>query len=129
MEELAATLMKYPEEDRGNQLQNAMPKFLTDYIIFGLIFKHPSFEEEKEWRMLFNPATPHTLSIRAAKHLLIPYGNYSLNDSEGSMPIKEIIIGPNPNVELNKHSLNILLSKNNINCDVKISKIPYRYLH
>ena len=120
--------MKYTEEERGQHLSDFMPEFLTDYIILALFMKHTSFEEEKEWRMLYNPAKPHSLNIRMTNQMLIPYGTFYLTDSQGKLPIEEIIIGPNTNTISNKHALEILLERNKITCKVETSEIPFRVL-
>lgn len=141
------------EEDVYKEIALEINELVDKYI--GL-FKHNSFEEEKEFR--FEMSTDkqfsnslENISYRVGKNnLLVPYKvlktnyafekdrmQYDKSDLEildknkkfkiKNLPITEIIIGPSLDFELNKHSISDFLRKNNYP-DVKIisSEVPYR---
>ncbi len=120
-------------------------------------FKHRSFEEEKEYRLDLSIDIDlnknRELSYRVGRNnLLVPYLFLKTNfqeeleqkksnseESEESiikkikykvkaLPIKEIIIGPSLDYDLNKKSIIGFLKKNGYskNIDIKQSSVPYR---
>lgn len=131
---------------------NTLPQFcmFTNNILGEYIFsfKHPEFIEEKEWRLVFvwdcNPILNREsdfadLKFRTFGGNIIPYCEVnfdnaikaSLQDDYGlAFPIREIVIGPTINPELNEQSVATLLTK--INSDhypiIQKSGIPLRWL-
>lgn len=57
--------------------------------------------------------------------MVVPYFKFSLSDME-NLGIREIFIGPTPNMELSKNLLELLLAKNRIRAAVEASEIPFR---
>lgn len=131
---------------------NTLPQFcqFTNNILveYFFSFKHPEFIEEKEWRLVFvcsgNPVMDREsdfvdLKFRSFGGNVIPFYEISFADAvKASMqddyglafPIRELIVGPTVNPELNKQSVATLLTK--INPDhfpiIKASGIPLRWL-
>jgi hypothetical protein len=72
----------------------------TDLHPLALLFKHPKFSEEREWRIISSqPMTedpPDTkeapLAFREGKSTLIPYRRVPLTN----FPLTEVVVGPNP---------------------------------
>jgi hypothetical protein len=105
---------------------------------FALIFKHEKFRGEQEWRIFSRvlmdmapafPAEPMEckLEFRHGKSMLIPYRIVPLRDNEGNFPIHEIIVGPNPNPQQSRRSVeSLLLSQGLQGAQVRSSDIPYR---
>ena len=117
-------------------------------------FKHSSFKEEREYRFDLSIDKDINKSIELSyrvsrNNLLVPYlhlkTNYHdelerliTNDSDRSnldkqykikkLPIKEIIIGPSIDYELNKKSIEGFLKKNGYGDEIEIKKsnVPYR---
>jgi hypothetical protein len=105
---------------------------LSNFAEIAPILKHPSFKEEKEWRLispLINSFNDN-VKFRTGKSMIIPYIEFSLADENNKIDFEEIIIGPTPHLELSKMSTQLLLVKSgfdeNDSKKVKISKIPYR---
>lgn len=114
----------------------------TDNIISN--FKHPSFSEEREFRLQINVDEKISKSkdidfgYRSSESLIIPFinlkyknWNYRNNSEEidfrDKLPIKEIIIGPSLEFKTNRHSINSFLHKNGYqDINIKQSNIPYR---
>jgi hypothetical protein len=102
-------------------------------------FKHKGFSEEKEVRIvIFVPAATVGISEKESKknsgtikfrtvegNIIVPY--CELFEGGYRLPIKQIIIGPSPDIEMRKRTLQILLETNGMDPEiVKISGIPYR---
>lgn len=119
-------------------------KKAKDIIDFFVpIFKHGGFDGEKEWRMIFVPASTCSVKprYRAVRELLVPY--FSLKDLIASLkpprtrrpkvdknawrlPVLEVRIGPSRHRELNRGSVQSLLSDSGYDVEVFASNTPYR---
>lgn len=107
--------------------------------------KHGGFSEEKEVRMTMIPVTEDEvlekdlresetkikkgIQYRIRNGMLVPFINLFENTSTDAdidgLPITKIIIGPHPDREKRKKSIESMLKQLNINADVFISEIPY----
>jgi hypothetical protein len=123
------------------------------YFLEGIIsnFKHPSFSEEKEFRIEYkvdgniNKAHKKNQYFKSSGSLVVPYiklesrlkksKQQALKNpdflkhtkSDINFPVKEIILGPSLDYEMNKISIEKLLSKTGYeNVQIKQSTIPYR---
>lgn len=97
------------------------------FPLFCSFVKNPKYKKEKEWRIVnFTPSTSFPdVKFRTRNGLIIPY-------VERYVPIKylkEIIIGPCCDFELQRRNIKMILKS----CDIEIqtvrvshSKIPYR---
>jgi hypothetical protein len=104
---------------------------------YAPIFKHHSFNEEKEWRIITKPTscTNDRFDYRAGGSMLIPYFRLPLALQEKGA-IKEIVIGPTPHPKQAKDALTGLLTKHDFPTSsvdsqgeavrVRSSEIPYR---
>ena len=93
----------------------------------AISFKHKSFCEEREWRLVVGPTNIPTKRIlyRPSDTVIIPYLEIGFIDN--SLPIESIIVGPGPHQKRNEISLRQMLSALGFNnVDVSISDIPYR---
>lgn len=105
--------------------------FINQLAILMFGFKHESFKEEKEWRIIDLPAPENEyklIKFRNSCGKLLPYVEIAIfindNDVE-KLPIKKIIFGPLLNKELTYKSLDLLTKRHQYK-DVVIekSKIP-----
>lgn len=90
-------------------------------------FKHKSFSEEKEWRLVIGPVdiTSDRILYRPSDTGIIPYIEIDFTDKV--LPIECIIVGPGPHQKRNEVSLRQMLSITGFNnVDVSLSDIPYR---
>jgi len=91
--------------------------------------KHPSFAEEREWRIvsetIFND---HPLiGYRPGRLMLMPYLTIKLSDRPEELPLADIVVGPTPHASLAMNALHGLLCRSDVRCSrVGASKIPYR---
>lgn len=99
-------------------------------LLIAPFFKHPKFSEENELRLIFyqKKGQEKEICFREGASTIIPYVEIDLAVSaKDRLPIKEIVIGPAPNKELSKKSIEKLVVKYGIqSCDVVLSEIPYR---
>jgi hypothetical protein len=101
---------------------------------FALLFKHPKFAEEKEFRII----SPHPimedppnkgeapLDFREGESLLIPYRRVRLKNKANGFPLTEIMVGPNPNRDQSLRSVESLLRSQGLTTRVDYSSVPYR---
>lgn len=118
-----------------------------DMALIAPVFKHPSFSQEKEWRvirlidafysgrtvsgMMGNVRYQNMagLSIRASRNKLIPYVEVPLNPGGQNISFKEIVVGPNPHPDLALDACMVLANiyerTNYHQATVINSEIPY----
>jgi hypothetical protein len=112
----------------------AEPKFPRQFactLITALatIFKHPSFEEEAEWRLVkaMPEADIDKLLFREGRSTLVPYVQFPLvPDGDTPVQLQEIIVGPNPLPELAKNGVQHLLQRHAVEATIRSSSSPYR---
>jgi len=135
--------------DWGNYNYDFLVAKSTIEFIEGALatFKHPSFIEEEEFRIeykfdgILNKTKEKEILFRSSDNLIIPYvklfskftekkhkpDNEKHTDFGTKLPLKEIILGPSLDYEINKVGIKKLLDKTNYkNIEIKQSAIPYR---
>ena len=109
----------------ADKILNVLSEFIS-------AFKHPSFEEEHEFRLEYNKSDSFNLifkdniEYRSNDNYVIPYFELKYL-ANSKLPLKRLIIGPSLDFELNKISIESFLAKYGYK-DVEIvpSIIPYR---
>ena len=84
-------------------------ELLLDLFWLAPGFKHESFREEKEWRLVRypndflqdRPATPIDLRFREGRSSIIPYTSFSLDTNRELLRMK-LRVGPGPHQELTR---------------------------
>ena len=139
-------ITRYIERKKGNlniDLSTFYSMTLMNYVNLAAEIKHPSFQEEKEWRLISLPIIFNDTRIkyRQGRISIIPYVEISLIGEEKEMSLPEIWIWPHNQLTIN--SLEGLLITNHINGNsksthinnngkeilipaIKTSSIPYR---
>lgn len=76
----------------------------------------------------FPIAEESKLDFRSGKSMIVPYRKLSLQDDYGNIPLHEIVVGPNPNKEQSRRSVQSLLNnqRNLKTVKARNSDIPYR---
>jgi len=99
-------------------------------LLIAPLFKHPKFIEENEFRFFFYPQKGHLKDVcfREGASTIVPYVEIDLAmKATDPIPVTEIVVGPTPNQELSRKSIEKLLERNGIQaCHVTLSEIPYR---
>ncbi len=107
-------------------------KIESDLLRIAAILKHPSFQEEDEWRIVSPVLTDYVNSpvlFREGTSMLVPYIEFSLLcEKYGKIPLKHIFLGPTPNIDLSMNSLTMFLTKKGIEPEkgIEYCRIPYR---
>ena len=100
---------------------------------YGAFFKDKSFAQENEWRLV-SPTIDFRhdrLSFRAGRSMVTPYYKLPIKHGE-TLPIRHIIIGPCPHMELAKSAVTALLMQRGMYGPLKGqqivfgSKIPFQ---
>jgi hypothetical protein len=129
--------------EEHNELSNGVvtkiEKFLPDNVDTALALcahhvlriaprvKHPSFAEEKEWRITKEVGLEESVKFRSGKSMLVPYGEFIFKDEHDNTPITEIVVGPTPHMELSKRSVErLLLAHDMAHVPVIDSLVPFR---
>ncbi|MDA8135917.1 MAG: DUF2971 domain-containing protein [Desulfobacteraceae bacterium] len=110
-------------------IEQASINFVHDFEKIAPFIKHPSFSEEKEWRIASNVISSGDTryKFRIGKTDLIPYVKVHLSTDKDILPIRHIVVGPGPNENLSRDSVATYLSNNKIRrWSVNSSRIPYR---
>lgn len=83
----------------------------ADLLRVAAILKHPSFQEEEEWRAVSPVLTNYVnapISYREGASMLVPYLEFSLvPESYKQLEIQHIYLGPTPNINLSMTSLSM----------------------
>lgn len=100
---------------------------VLDFIFLACVFKHPSFHQEREWRIVTQemPESHPQMRAREGKLTPIPYFEFALAKTEEQLDL-EVVVGPTHEMSLAAESVQSLLKINKCNGSVKTSKIPYR---
>lgn len=104
----------------------------SDLLRIAVILKHPSFQEEEEWRIVSPIITDYLTSpvlFREGTSMLVPYFEFDLRFQQNeSMVLEHLFLGPTPNINLSMNSLTLYLAKRGFRPRRGISycQIPYR---
>lgn len=111
------------------------------YFEDGVIFKHPSFEDERECRIVFNlsvkdasnefhqlshpeDGTPYKRKVYAKQGMLVPYVDIDFDLKY----LQSITVSPTSNFEKVKQGLKIVLCEQGItDLPINHSEIPLRF--
>jgi hypothetical protein len=97
--------------------------------------KHPSFSNEREFRLILDGVYQNTnwIEFRTARSTLVPYVSLSIPVKAtstlkfgGSDFIDHVIVGPSPNMDLSQSAVWTYFQKLKIDIEVGQSKAPYR---
>jgi hypothetical protein len=103
-----------------------------DLLRIAAILKHPSFQEEKEWRLVSPVYADHTEAptlFREAHAMLVPYIKFNLRQEPDNPPqLDHLYLGPTSNINISMNSLRMFLAQNGITPrrGIDYCQIPYR---
>ena len=105
---------------------------LEEFAKLAPTFKHPKFEEEKEWRIIANRHLRSegfigSIKYRSGKSMVVPYIEIFLPVDDDKLEISQIMVGPTHDPILSKASVEMMLESNHVKFnDVQYSTIPFR---
>nr|WP_240894745.1 DUF2971 domain-containing protein [Fodinibius halophilus] len=126
-------LTKY-QNDQISDWMDFLDDFKSEFIRLAPVLKHPSFREEKEWRIVSRPVSYYNEEVdyRPGESMIIPYYKMRLASSDDNFSFHKINIGPTPHKKLAEHSvMGLLFKSGHFNSTanhqmIDKSKIPYR---
>ena len=96
---------------------------------FSYSFKHESFGEESEWRLVcFLFTDDDQLKYRVKDSMLIPYLPFLIIDHNNESIISKIMIGPSRDKEKLRKCISSYLRDSRISASVKVTDTPYQPL-
>jgi hypothetical protein len=117
---------------RRRSWQRLFEEIEGDLLRIAAILKHPSFEEEQEWRIV-SPVLSRNensrIQFREGASMLVPYYAFDLSSAENkTLVLDHVYLGPTSNIELSMTSLELFLAQRNVTPSLGISycDIPYR---
>jgi Protein of unknown function (DUF2971) len=121
-----------PETYTLQSYYDVFEKIESDLLRIAAILKHPSFQEEEEWRVVSAALTDYVASpvlFREGTSMLVPYVEFKLlRAKDKPIALEHIFLGPTPNINISMNSLTMFLAKNGVNPEKGITycEIPYR---
>lgn len=127
--EKKSTIQKWGERVASSIKEdiNKIDDLIKQLLLIAPFFKHESFIEESEWRLIsFINLDDVRINLRPGKSTLIPYVPLDLKLNEKSELIWNICVGPTPNIGLAFRALPNLFNKLNVVNGIIQTQIPYR---
>ncbi|MGW8194900.1 MAG: DUF2971 domain-containing protein [Desulforhopalus sp.] len=103
-----------------------------DLLRIAAILKHPSFQEEEEWRIIspvFANDTASPILFREANAMLVPYIEFDLQlEKQYPLQLEHLFLGPTSNINISMNSLKMFLTQHGIipAQGIEYCQIPYR---
>jgi hypothetical protein len=117
--------------ERSVLYRETFAKMETDLLRIAAILKHPSFHEEKEWRIVSpvianNAEAP--ILFREGHAMLVPYIEFDISQGAEPLALDHLFLGPTPNSNISMHSLKMFLEQNGIipKRGIDYCQIPFR---
>jgi hypothetical protein len=117
--------------ERSVLYNQAFAAMETNLLRIAAILKHPSFREEKEWRVvspvITNPAEAPIL-FREGHAMLVPYIEFAIGINDTPLAMDHLYLGPTANINISMNSLRMFLEQNGIvpNRGIEYCQIPFR---
>lgn len=118
-------------QERAVLYRQAFEQVEADLLRIAAILKHPSFREEKEWRIV-SPVIANEadapIRFREGHAMLVPYIEFDLRLDDRPMALDHLFLGPTANINISMNSLNMFLEKNGIHPKrgIDYCQIPFR---
>lgn len=121
-----------PAGPKGNRWYSVFERVEGDLLRIAAILKHPSFEEEQEWRIV-SPVISrnHDMPIhfREGASMIVPYYAFDLSADQGQpLVLDHVFLGPTNNIDLSMNSVELLLDQRKVlpKRGISYCDIPYR---
>ncbi len=117
--------------ERSILYREAFANMETDVLRIAAILKHPSFREEKEWRVV-SPVVANNaeapILFREGHAMLVPYIEFKIGQDNKSLAMDHLFLGPTANVNISMNSLKMFLQQHGITPQrgIDYCQIPFR---
>lgn len=120
-----------PAAERSALYRAAFGQMETNLLRIAAILKHPSFREEKEWRIVSPVIAPDSdapILFREGHAMLVPYIEFDMSLEKAPLVMEHLFLGPTANISISMNSLKMFLSKNSIvvKRGIDYCQIPFR---
>lgn len=118
---------------RQQAWQQMLAEMETDLLMLATVLKHPSFQEEEEWRVVSPTITDFmqaAVKFREGTSMLVPYVELELREgTDQPLKLDHLYLGPTPNRMISMNSLAMFLASHGIQParGVSYCQIPYRH--
>lgn len=135
--DLSLSRLDDPRDDfEGDYLESLSWGFTYDYFQVAAAFKHPSFHEEAEWRLVSSlvNSDAQQIGFRSLSTLIIPFFKIALDlglagRGKSNIGLREVLLGPNNNPADLGDALGLALERYKIHySSYTNSQAPYRSL-
>ncbi|MDO5674567.1 MAG: DUF2971 domain-containing protein [bacterium] len=119
-------------EERNKLYQEIFTSVETDLLRIAAMLKHPSFSEEKEWRIVSPVVSGQgeglPVLFREGHDMLVPYIEFSLSLDGQAPQLDHLYLGPSVNANISMNSIKMFLDKNGVQVQrgIDYCRIPYR---
>jgi len=101
-------------------------EFVAEALRLVSFFKHPSFSDERECRVIVPGTGSKSVSFRSGPSYLVPYIVLPL-DLARSHVLREVVIGPSPHPDLAREAVSRFLATHlSYPVTVSVSSVPFR---
>jgi hypothetical protein len=100
-----------------------------DFVFLAAVLKNPSFQEEREWRIVTQALSDRhpQIGVRQGKTMPVPYFGFELAKPDEALDL-DIVVGPSPESGLAVESVKNLLAVHKCDGVARPSVVPYRQL-
>lgn len=109
--------------------QLACDRFIEKFSLIGPVLKHPSFSEEREWRLVrLSGASDNTgAKFRVGRSTLIPYYAFALTAESKHVILSRVCVGPTAQMDLSTGAIRRLLAAHKVSCgEITATSVTYR---
>jgi hypothetical protein len=107
-----------------------LERFRGDILQLFSVIKHPSFKEEREWRIIYKYYLKYTIpqiKFREGASMLVPYFEIDIDpNKDEKLLFDRVYLGPSQHNELSHSALSNFLSNKAVCNQTKSSGITYR---
>lgn len=106
---------------------NSSERLETLILTLAPRFKHKSFEDEREWRLIVNnPPAKSRIEYRSKDNVLVPF--LKLGDKRRPLPITRVRVGPGKDMDITAQSIELFLQSQYEYEGVEVvkSSVPFR---
>ena len=110
-------------------------EFFRFILLAAAAFTHPKFSEEREWRLVVQALVGQVDEVggvlrkfRPGSQTIVPYLPFPIGSDTDPFPIKVVVTGPGPAMQLSGQAIGQLMQQANLPPDAltDASQIPYR---
>lgn len=134
LQQFSSDLLESKPTNQDNYTTYWANNYLHYAVVIAPLFKHWSFRQEKEWRIVIQPLQYQEIRYRNRAGMVTPYLEMDmekqvfLDPLPRRYPIREVMVGPSPHLTENLMATTQMVWQFGIETRVTRSPIPFRNL-